>query len=235
MSALQRLSRLSALMDDSLRQFAMEDEEERASVPRMAVRGAAVGAVGAGGYAAYQNRDALKAGAIVTSAQAKKKAAELAGRGVMAGRGYLKKGAMTTADYLKSKGAKGGILRNVAGGIKSVAKNFSREEAELIVSLASRIKEIELAAAEDGLIEFGMTPEDKQNRWANIGKIATAGSLASAAGTVYKNRAGIKSEIGQGVSAVKKGAMGAADKIAKRGMKGGMLRNIASKVKKVAR
>lgn len=155
MSANDRTISLEARMDAQLRQFGYTNEQEQTgtSVPRMAARGAVAAGVGAGGYAAYKNRDAIKAAAIVGSAQAKKKAADLAATGMTSGKGLVKKGGMAVADQL-AKGQKGGFLRKTAGLIKSSVKGLSRADVDVICHLAERIAALELEAAEDGVIEF---------------------------------------------------------------------------------
>lgn len=139
-------------MDAQLHQFGygpVSDEEQQAqrgtSLPRMAVRGAAGGALAGGAYAAYKNRDAVKGAARTGIKQVAKKtgwASNQLHKQAMAGSGVGMKAASAGSE----------LLRKTTSGLRKVAKSFA--DVDGIIELAERIADLELEHEFAGVDQF---------------------------------------------------------------------------------
>jgi len=153
----------------------------------MAVRGAAAGALGAGGYLAYKNRDKI----VPFSKQGLAKTGSLARQ---AEQSLLQKATAANVPYSQTPGV-AGILRKAAGkgssllgkaakNIEKLATAFTRKDIDRIVELAARITDLEAR-------EFG-DPEPQRSK---LGIAATGGVQAlydrgkyKKSGLVYRKR-----------------------------------------------
>jgi hypothetical protein len=156
MSANDRPISLEARMDAQLRSFGygyQNEEQTGSSLPRKAVQGAAGAAIGAGGFAAYKNREALATAGKDAARKGLKKTASFAGQTSNS----LHKTALKSAGMkMQAAGAGSNLLQKASTGLRKVAKSFSRADIDQVLHLAERIALLELEAEEeeDGVIEF---------------------------------------------------------------------------------
>ena len=125
-------------MDAQLREFygpPQEEEQRRASLPRMAVRGGAAAAGAAGLSAAYVNRKKLAGGL---------------GAGMEKAGGYLRNQGLLT------KNVRAGSLMHQVGKkmVGAGGRMKMYEDVDTIIDLAARVAEMELEAEEE-VREFG--------------------------------------------------------------------------------
>lgn len=227
MSDLKRFAALESRMDAQLRQFSDEEEES----PRRSAAGRAAMAAGAAGAGVYigSKKPEIKAG--IGKAQAAVQTAKA--NATEAGRTAIFRGMRKTAKVMQkgsNKAAKlsrdihwqhqgarktaATVSKKLAKGSKKLRKGsmafFSSQEANMLVSLAQRISDIELSDEE--------APDDSEKKWARYGK-TQAGLVAAGVGAAaFKNRDAIK----KGAAAV----AGAAGKKLK-GAKGSILARFA--------